>query len=160
MNKEIIQNFHFKTFFPVLSKENTKQFWMNIKYNVIVPPRISTFSFGDGLMEGMRTQVICTTTAGDEPLKLTWSKGGQVLESSSPEGDVGGGVHVSYFPPFSTILSISNVTSSNRGNFSCTVSNQVGTAVHVAELIVTGSYFIQTQKKKDCFIFIKIRIFF
>lgn len=122
---------------------------------MIVPPRISSFSFGDGLMEGMRTQVICTTTAGDEPLKLTWSKNGQVLESTSPEGDVGGGVHVSYFPPFSTILTIPIISVSSVGNYTCTVTNQVGTAVHSAELIVTGSYFIQTQKKKK-----KIAIFF
>lgn len=114
---------------------------------MIVPPRISPFSFGDGLMEGMRTQVICTTTSGDEPLKLTWSKGGQKLESSSPDGDVGGGVHVSYFPPFSTILTIPNITAFNTGNYTCQVSNQAGTALHIAELIVTGSYFNHKTQK-------------
>lgn len=65
--------------------------------------------------------------------------GGQVLENSSPDGDVGGGVHVSYFPPFSTILTIPNITYHHQNNYSCIVVNSVGRAVHTSELIVTGS---------------------
>lgn len=105
----------------------------------IVPPRISTFSFDTGLTEGMRTQVMCSAISGDEPIRMIWLKDSKGVEI--PNND---GIHVSQFSPFSIILTIPNITSQHSGNYTCEISNHVGTASFTAILKVTGAIFMIT----------------
>lgn len=116
-----------------------------------VPPRVSPFVFDEGLQEGMRTQVMCTTIAGDEPINMTWlkdSKEVQPLPSTSTNSNSKGtnhGIHVNYFSTFSTILTIPNITALHSGNYSCVVENLVGKVGHEAQLIVTGGWSVRRQ---------------
>ncbi|XP_035706801.1 Down syndrome cell adhesion molecule-like protein Dscam2 isoform X3 [Folsomia candida] len=123
------------------NKGSTSERSVNVR--VMVPPRVSPFVFDEGLQEGMRTQVMCTTIAGDEPINMTWlkdSKEVQPLPSTSTNSNSKGtnhGIHVNYFSTFSTILTIPNITALHSGNYSCVVENLVGKVGHEAQLIVT-----------------------
>ncbi|XP_015601116.1 Down syndrome cell adhesion molecule-like protein Dscam2 isoform X2 [Cephus cinctus] len=114
-----------------------------VDVRVLVPPRISPFYFEDGVTEGMRTQLMCTTSEGDEPFNITWlmdSKPIQVRESSDGSTETVAGtsnnIQISNYTPFSSILMISNVTARHSGNYTCLISNVAGVAEHSTSLSV------------------------
>lgn len=114
---------------------------------IIVPPRISPFYFENGITQGMRTQLMCTTSQGDQPFNITWlldRKPIQVKENSDvssnqlPTSQEITNIQISDYPPFSSILTISNVTAKHSGNFTCRISNIAGVTEHSTRLSVTG----------------------
>lgn len=120
----------------------------------IVPPRISPFFFGDGVMEGQRTQLMCTTSQGDQPFNITWlmdekpiqvrpSDGGTSVSSvqtaaAAATVETSNGIQISDYPPFSSILTINSVSASHSGNYTCQISNIAGLAEHSTSLSVAG----------------------
>ena len=84
----------------------------------------------------MRTEVICTTTSGDEPIEIQWLKNNETIIVSQDAHLTG--VFVRVFPPFSTLLTIPNITALNSGNYTCQVTNPAGRVHHTAQLIVSG----------------------
>jgi len=118
----------------------------------IVPPRISPFYFGNGVMEGMRTQLMCTTSQGDQPFNITWlmdekpiqvrpSDGGTSVSSvqtAAATVETSNGIQISDYPPFSSILTINSVSASHSGNYTCQISNVAGLAEHSTSLSVAG----------------------
>lgn len=141
----------------------------------IVPPRISPFSFEKDITEGLRTQLMCSSSLGDQPFNITWLKDQRTIytrnsnklidagsipgsdsafdmwKSSAPSEHsqqyfVDNTIHINEYAPFSSILSIENLTSHHNGNYTCRISNQGGTVDHSAILSVAGLY-----KKKRTF---------
>lgn len=49
-------------------------------------------------------------------------------------------IHINEYAPFSSILSIENLTSHHNGNYTCRISNHGGTVDHTAVLSVAGLY--------------------
>ncbi|KYN00441.1 hypothetical protein ALC62_08745 [Cyphomyrmex costatus] len=106
--------------------------------HVNVPPRISPFFFGDGVMEGQRTQLMCTTSQGDQPFNITWLMDEKPIQVRSSDGgtSVSNGIQISDYPPFSSILTINSVSASHSGNYTCQISNVAGLAEHSTSLSV------------------------
>ncbi|XP_036147341.1 Down syndrome cell adhesion molecule-like protein Dscam2 isoform X4 [Monomorium pharaonis] len=126
----------------------------SVEVRVLVPPRISPFYFGDGVMEGQRTQLMCTTSQGDQPFNITWlmdekpiqvrpSDGGTSVSSvqtaaaaAAATVETSNGIQISDYPPFSSILTINSVSASHSGNYTCQISNVAGLAEHSTSLSV------------------------
>ncbi|XP_059481325.1 cell adhesion molecule Dscam2-like isoform X4 [Neocloeon triangulifer] len=101
----------------------------SVDIRVLVPPRVSPFYF-DAASEGLRTQVMCTTSQGDQPFVFSWLKDGRALQP-------GDGLEVIQFTSFSSILTIDSVRAHHSGNYSCQVQNAAATVEHTAALSVT-----------------------
>ncbi|XP_047115646.1 Down syndrome cell adhesion molecule-like protein Dscam2 [Schistocerca piceifrons] len=96
---------------------------------VNVPPIIEPFSFQDGLSEGMRTRTVCGVSRGDSPLSITWLKDGGTLSSQL-------GVNVSALDLYSSLLSISSLSSTHSGDYTCVASNPAAEVRYTAKLQV------------------------
>ncbi|XP_011055035.1 PREDICTED: LOW QUALITY PROTEIN: Down syndrome cell adhesion molecule-like protein Dscam2 [Acromyrmex echinatior] len=105
----------------------------SVEVRVLVPPRISQFFFGDGVMEGQRTQLMCTTSQGDQPFNITWLMDEKPIQVGS---ETSNGIQISDYPPFSSILTINSVSASHSGNYTCQISNVAGLAEHSTSLSV------------------------
>lgn len=106
-------------------------------------------------MEGMRTQLMCTASQGDQPFNITWlmdekpiqvrpSDGTSVSSVQTGAGftaaavETSNGIQISDYPPFSSILTINSVSASHSGNYTCQISNVAGLAEHSTSLSVAG----------------------
>lgn len=49
-------------------------------------------------------------------------------------------INISDYPPYSSILTIENLTSNDNGNYTCQISNHGGLVEHTAVLSVAGLY--------------------
>ncbi|XP_032663874.1 Down syndrome cell adhesion molecule-like protein Dscam2 isoform X4 [Odontomachus brunneus] len=124
-----------------------------VEVRVLVPPLISPFYFGHDVMEGMRTQLMCTASQGDQPFNITWlmdekpiqvrpSDGTSVSSVQTGAGftaaavETSNGIQISDYPPFSSILAINSVSASHSGNYTCQISNIAGLAEHSTSLSV------------------------
>lgn len=135
-----------------------------------MPPRISPFNFEKDITEGLRTQLMCSSSQGDQPFNITWLKDQRIIytrnSNKQPIDGLSGGdngmagseygmwkmnnpssqyfvdntIHINEYAPFSSILSIENLTSNHNGNYTCRISNQGGTVDHTTVLSVAGSY--------------------
>ncbi|XP_034948781.1 Down syndrome cell adhesion molecule-like protein Dscam2 isoform X2 [Chelonus insularis] len=114
----------------------------SVDVRVLVPPRISPFFFENGVMEGMRTQLMCSTSEGDQPFNITWLMDNepiQIFKDASPEHASKHGtnnIQISNYSPFSSILTINSVTANHSGNYTCQISNVAGVVEHTAVLSV------------------------
>lgn len=104
----------------------------------IVPPRISPFSFENDITEGMRTQLMCSSSQGDQPLNITWSKDDKQLGQPGDRDRASASIEINEYAIFSSILAIHNVTSSHNGNYTCQITNRAGTVGYTALLSVSG----------------------
>lgn len=112
-----------------------------------VPPRITPFSFGDDIQEGMRVQVMCTSSQGDQPFNISWYRDGKRLTSHQPQqklntvdemGDKT--IEINEIQSFSSILTIHNITSHHNGKYTCQISNAAGSVELSNVLSVAGNY--------------------
>lgn len=99
---------------------------------LLVPPRISPFRFEEEITEGMRTQLMCSSSQGDQPLNITWLKDGVYIP---PESQI---ININEYTAFSSILTIHNVSSVHNGNYTCQITNRAGTVDFMAALSVSG----------------------
>uniref|UniRef100_T1J817 Down syndrome cell adhesion molecule-like protein Dscam2 n=1 Tax=Strigamia maritima TaxID=126957 RepID=T1J817_STRMM len=98
--------------------------------SVNVPPKILPFSFRDvQLQEGMRAQITCAISEGDQPVRMTWLKDGHPLNSAL-------GVVVREFDEHTSSMSIERVFSVHGGNYSCKAGNRAAEVQHTAQLLV------------------------
>lgn len=140
----------------------------------LVPPRISPFNFEKDITEGLRTQLMCASSQGDQPFNITWLKDQRTIFTRNSNKPIDGGgnapgsdiefgpwngaasaggandpsqryyvdntIHINEYAPFSSILSIENLTSHHNGNYTCRISNHGGAVDHTAVLSVAGLY--------------------
>lgn len=114
----------------------------------------------------MRTTLMCSSSHGDQPFNITWLKDQRIIyksQSNNPNGArkqksmanadddtnlhkknehsyyVDSTIDINEYTPFSSILTIYNLTSNHNGNYTCQISNQGGVVDHTAVLSVAGS---------------------
>ena len=105
------------------------------------PPDMVPVSFGRDLFdEGTFAQAVCTITAGDQPLKISWSFHGHSISSDQ-------GITTTNIGTRTSILMIQSVGHKHRGNYTCLASNKAGNISHTAELRVNGRSFLMEAKR-------------
>ena len=119
---------------------------------IIVPPRITPFSFGEEIQEGMRVQSMCTSTQGDQPFNITWFRDNKMLKAREQQDQSSHGsrmndqqinnddkgISINIIQSFSSVLTIHNITSQHNGNYTCQISNSAGVVDFTSVLSVAG----------------------
>lgn len=124
-----------------------------------MPPRIAPFHFNEDLSEGVRAQVTCMVDMGDAPFVISWSKDGQLIQSSENSfggGSIGrygsqpqhhhqqqqtpAGLTVNNMYGHSSTIMIERVAANHTGNYTCHARNSVAEVSHTAELVVRGNF--------------------
>ncbi|XP_054281239.1 cell adhesion molecule Dscam2-like [Macrosteles quadrilineatus] len=95
--------------------------------SVIVPPRITPFSFLTDLHVGDRVGVQCFITKGDLPLDIQWRKDGGALDQD---------VSVQQYGQYTSSLSIESLAPRHAGSYTCVATNQAATDTHSSNLLV------------------------
>ena len=73
-------------------------------FSIPVPPMITPITFGPNIFdEGSSAQILCSVSAGDEPLSITWSFHGNDINSGSS------GIVTSNFGSKTSFLMINSV---------------------------------------------------
>ncbi|XP_070135044.1 cell adhesion molecule Dscam2-like [Drosophila bipectinata] len=95
----------------------------SVELKVLVPPRISPFGFEEEITEGMRTQIMCSSSQGDQPFNITWFKNdipirksiastiNALIPADQKRPYSTSSMTINQYAPFSSILSIYNVSS-------------------------------------------------
>lgn len=84
---------------------------------------------------GARNQKPSSSSTGDED-KI----GGMHSRKRENSYSVDSTINISDYPPYSSILTIENLTSNDNGNYTCQISNHGGIVEHTAVLSVAGLY--------------------
>lgn len=82
----------------------------------------------------MRTQLMCSSSQGDQPFNITWLKDNNQINSNSIN------ININEYSQFSSILTIHNVSSQHNGNYTCQIRNRAGIVDYMAVLSVAGLY--------------------
>lgn len=106
----------------------------------VVSPAINAFAFEEPVYSGDDTQLTCYVSRGDEPISISWTFNGQVLNS-------GLGVQVVNVGSKTSLLTLTNVNHRSDGEYSCTARNPAGVAVFSAELTVYGKAICKRSSK-------------
>lgn len=98
---------------------------------------------------------MCSSSQGDQPFNITWLKDGVIIQSGGLESAIlssnespksasskppDPSLTINEYAPFSSILSIHNVTSRHNGNYTCRVTNRAGSVEYAATLSVSGKW--------------------
>ena len=96
------------------------------------PPKVVPISFGqDTFDEGTLAQILCTVSAGDEPLLIRWTFHGINISSDS-------GIMTSNLGTKTSFLIINSVSHSHRGSYTCLAQNKAGSSSSTAKLNING----------------------
>ncbi|KAH7958040.1 hypothetical protein HPB51_027977 [Rhipicephalus microplus] len=87
------------------------------------------FSFPENVRLGQKITVMCVVSSGAGPFQYAWTHGGTALTGSSRK-------HVKVLAENVEALTIEAVGAEDFGNYTCTVSNSVGSATYAAALYV------------------------
>lgn len=75
---------------------------------------------------------MCSSSQGDQPFNITWFKDGVYIPIESSI------ININEYTPFSSIITIHNVSSVHNGNYTCQITNRAGTVEYSAPLSVSG----------------------
>ncbi|XP_022257099.1 Down syndrome cell adhesion molecule-like protein 1 isoform X1 [Limulus polyphemus] len=96
----------------------------------LVPVKIQPFSFPQAPEEGKTIQVTCGVEEGDDPVKFTWLKNGNIVHSAD---------HLTILTHKRlSVLIVNNVNVNDIGNYSCLATNPGGEDKFSSELLVRG----------------------
>ncbi|KRF98102.1 uncharacterized protein Dwil_GK22019, isoform BM [Drosophila willistoni] len=103
----------------------------SLEVQVMVPPQIRPFDFGDEASNSGETAGIqCTVIKGDLPINITWALNNQTLNT----GDFD--VAIGRMSSKSSTLNIDYIAAEHRGVYTCLARNQAGESSFSAELKV------------------------
>ncbi|XP_017467247.1 PREDICTED: Down syndrome cell adhesion molecule-like protein Dscam2 isoform X32 [Rhagoletis zephyria] len=103
----------------------------SLEVQVMVPPQIMPFSFGDeATNSGDSLGVQCSVTKGDLPINITWTLNNQTLKSSDYD------IIIGRMSTKSSTLNIDYIAAEHRGVYACIATNRAGESSYQAELQV------------------------
>ena len=86
------------------------------------------------LKQDQRLSILCSITAGDEPIVMSWQKDGEPILAGQDSG-----VEITMIE-HDSILRISRLQGRHMGNYSCRADNEAGTAVVHSFIQVKGMF--------------------
>ncbi|XP_050305188.1 cell adhesion molecule Dscam2 isoform X12 [Anthonomus grandis grandis] len=102
----------------------------SLEVQVMAPPRIHPFSFGDEpSFEGDSVSVQCNMATGDTPVTFDWMLNGNPVKKFKA-------INVGSFGAKISLLSIDGIQRELIGNYTCIATNRAGTSSYTAELTV------------------------
>ncbi|XP_050520779.1 cell adhesion molecule Dscam2 isoform X29 [Daktulosphaira vitifoliae] len=102
----------------------------NLEVQVMVPPKMTPFMFGDDIPEAGETiSIQCTISSGDIPVEFAWSFNGRSTSDLA-------NVYVSKIGRRVSSLTVESITEKNVGNYTCLARNKAGESSHTASLFV------------------------
>ncbi|XP_025202772.1 Down syndrome cell adhesion molecule-like protein Dscam2 isoform X24 [Melanaphis sacchari] len=102
----------------------------NLEVQVMVPPKMTPFTFGDDIPEAGETiSIQCTVSSGDIPIEFAWTFNGKSTSDLA-------NVFVSKIGRRVSSLTVESLTEKNVGNYSCLAKNMAGETGHTASLYV------------------------
>ncbi|XP_060864215.1 cell adhesion molecule Dscam2 isoform X31 [Metopolophium dirhodum] len=102
----------------------------NLEVQVMVPPKMMPFTFGDDIPEAGETiSIQCTVSSGDIPIEFAWTFNGKSTSDLA-------NVFVSKTGRRVSSLTVESLTEKNVGNYSCLARNMAGETGHTASLYV------------------------
>jgi hypothetical protein len=94
------------------------------------PPVIEPFGFPIQVQDSGRTQVTCSISSGDLPIKVSWTKDGRPIANNlNVEMQTG---------EFHSLLIFKKLRGEHSGIYACTARNLAKAASHSATLLVQG----------------------
>ncbi|CAF4862530.1 unnamed protein product [Pieris macdunnoughi] len=103
-----------------------------LELQVMVPPQILPFEFGDEPANaGDMASISCAVSKGDQPLNISWIFNGQIIFRHNDLGIV-----LTNINKKTSILNIDSVNGSHRGTYYCVATNPAGSVNHSAILEV------------------------
>lgn len=94
------------------------------------PPVIEPFGFPIQVQDSGRTQVTCSISSGDLPIKVSWTKDGRPIANNlNVEMQTG---------EFHSLLIFKKLRGEHSGIYTCTARNLAKAASHSATLLVQG----------------------
>ncbi|XP_050561798.1 cell adhesion molecule Dscam2 isoform X24 [Spodoptera frugiperda] len=103
-----------------------------LEVQVMVPPQILPFEFGDEPANaGDMASISCALSKGDQPLNISWVLNGQIIPKNNDMGIV-----LTVINKKTSILNIDSVSGIHRGTYLCVATNMAGSVNHSAVLEV------------------------
>lgn len=100
---------------------------------------IEPFGFPLQVQDGGRTQVTCSISSGDLPIKVSWTKDGRPIATNlNVEMQTG---------EFHSLLIFKKLRGEHSGVYTCTARNLAKAASHSATLLVQGPFFLFSSSK-------------
>ncbi|XP_067142244.1 cell adhesion molecule Dscam1-like isoform X8 [Centruroides vittatus] len=93
------------------------------------PPKIKQFHFSSDIQQGQREQVTCVVIQGDLPLHFKWQKNGINIKET-------GEISINKADDFTSLLTLHKVNVDSIGNYTCIVTNAVGSDIYTASLVM------------------------
>ncbi|XP_030242127.1 Down syndrome cell adhesion molecule-like protein Dscam2 isoform X29 [Drosophila navojoa] len=103
----------------------------SLEVQVMVPPSIAPFSFGDDPVNtGENAGVQCMVQKGDVPITIKWTLNGRPIINGEE------GITILKLSPKTSVLNIAAVEQYHRGTFRCIAENKAGSSYTTSELKV------------------------
>ncbi|KAI1289731.1 Down syndrome cell adhesion molecule-like protein Dscam2 [Halotydeus destructor] len=115
----------------IVADKDGKHAQSQVQVKVLIPPAIDPFVFSKSLLQGQRYTILCSVSRGDMPLQIRWYKDGE--EIRIPNFAATGIMHVS---PFSSNLIFESLRSDHKGNYTCEVTNGVGSVSYTGQMVI------------------------
>ncbi|VEN53578.1 unnamed protein product [Callosobruchus maculatus] len=102
----------------------------SLEVQVMVPPKIHQFSFGDEPSFVRETvSVQCTVSSGDQPISFSWMFNGKPIRNEV-------GISVGSMSKKISYLTIDSVSEEHIGNYTCVAANRAGMSTFSTALVV------------------------
>ncbi|KAF4532567.1 hypothetical protein B566_EDAN008491 [Ephemera danica] len=120
------------------SNKQGRSAFQSLELSVIVPPRITPFSFQTDLHVGDRAGVQCFITKGDLPLEIKWQRDGATIAvtPAALSADSRNTVVVRQLSAYVSSLSIDELLPEHAANYTCVATNNAASAQHSSQLLV------------------------
>lgn len=106
-------------------------------------PQLAPFTFGDEAANaGEMATVQCAVIKGDLPVRIAWSLNGRRIDAgraSAEQSHDTPDIVVTRSSKRISTLTIDSVAARHAGEYSCTATNEAGSATHVSVLSVNGT---------------------
>lgn len=128
-------NIVFLTYICVLYLTDVLFYFIATAFKTTVAPYIVPFEADGSVFAGESVQLTCHVSKGDSPINISWNFHGRDMSSHL-------GMSTTKMGERTSFLTISSVTATHSGNYTCIAKNKAGQISYTTSLNVNGIYYI------------------